>query len=75
MFYNISMMVYKKTTLGSNGLTKLFITLFKHSFLKNVSATFLLVSFVYLKESTFEIRKNIFLFHFKSSFRSSDFNF
>ena len=36
--------------------------------LKVVSAIFLLVSFVCLKESTLE--KGIFLFHFKSSFRS-----
>ena len=38
--------------------------------LKVVSATFLLVCLVSLKESTFETRKNVFLFHFKSSFPS-----
>ena len=40
---------------------------------KILSATFLLVCFVCLKESIFETRKNVFLFHFeKSSFRSWD---
>ena len=39
--------------------------------LKVVSATFLLVCFVSLKESTCETRK-CFLFHFKSSFHSWD---
>ena len=37
-----------------------------------VSATVLLVSFACLKESTCEARKNAFLFHFESSFRSWD---
>ena len=40
--------------------------------LKVLSATFLLVYIVCLKESTCETRKNVFLFHFESSFRSSD---
>ena len=40
--------------------------------LKVVSATFLLVCFVRLKKSTCETRKNDFLFHFESSFRSWD---
>ena len=40
--------------------------------LKVVSTTFLLVCFVILKDSTCETRKNVFLFHFKSSFRSWD---
>ena len=40
--------------------------------LKVVSATFLLVCFVCLKERTCETRKNVFLFHFKSSFHSRD---
>ena len=35
-------------------------------------ATFLLVCFLILKESTWETRKNIFLFHFKSSFCSQE---
>ena len=39
--------------------------------LKVVSATFLLVCFVCLKESTRETRK-CFLFHFESSFCSGD---
>ena len=38
--------------------------------LKVVFATFLLVCFVCLNESTRETRKNVFLFHFESSFRS-----
>ena len=41
-------------------------------FLKVVSATFLQVCFLRLKESTYETRKNVFLFHLKSSFRSWD---
>ena len=40
--------------------------------LKVVSATFLLVCFLSLKKSTCETRKNIFLFHFKSSFHSRE---
>ena len=36
---------------------------------KVVSATFLLVCFAYLKESTCEARKNV-LFHVENSFRS-----
>ena len=40
--------------------------------LKVVSATFLLVYFLSLKVSTFETRKNVFLFRFKSSFRSQE---
>ena len=40
--------------------------------LNAVSATFLLVCFVWLKESTCEARKNVFLFHVESSFRSRD---
>ena len=40
--------------------------------LKVVSATFSLVCFLSLKESTWETRKNVFLFHFKSSFRSRE---
>ena len=38
--------------------------------LKVVSATFVLVYFLSLNESTCQTRKNVFLFHFKSSFRS-----
>ena len=38
--------------------------------LKVVSATFLLVCFLCLKESTRETRKNVFYFHFESSFHS-----
>ena len=41
-------------------------------FLKVVSATFLQVCFLRLKESTYETRKNVFLFHLKSFFRSWD---
>ena len=40
--------------------------------LKVVSTTFLLVHFACLKESTCETRKNIFLFHFQSSFSFCD---
>ena len=40
--------------------------------LKVVSATFLLVSFVTLKESNCDARKKCFLFHLKSSFCSWD---
>ena len=40
--------------------------------LKVVSATFLLVCFLSLNESTCQARKNVFLFHFKSSFRSRE---
>ena len=43
-----------------------------HQPLKVVSATFLLVCFVCLKESTLKTRKNVFLFHFESSFHSWD---
>ena len=41
-------------------------------FLKVVPATFLLVCFVCLKDSPFETRKFLFLFHFESSVRSWD---
>ena len=41
-----------------------------HPNLKVVSATFLLVCFVSLKETTCETRINVFLFHFKNSFCS-----
>ena len=41
-------------------------------FLKIVSPKFLLVCFVRLKESACETKKNVFLFHFESSFHSSD---
>ena len=37
-----------------------------------MSTTFLLLCFVCLKGSIFETRKNVFVFHFKSSFRSWD---
>ena len=37
-----------------------------------VSATFLLVCFSHLQDSTCETRKNDFFFHFESSFRSLD---
>ena len=40
--------------------------------LKVVSATFMLVCFLSLNKSIFQIRKNVFLFHFKSSFRSRE---
>ena len=40
------------------------------SALKGVSAKVLLVRFKSLKESYCETRKNVFLFHFKSSFHS-----
>ena len=40
--------------------------------LKTVSTTFLLIWFSSLKESTSEIWKNIFLFHFKSTFCSRE---
>ena len=40
--------------------------------LKVVSTTFLLVGFLSLKESTYETKKNVFLFHFKSSFHSRE---
>ena len=40
--------------------------------IKVVSTTFLLVCFLSLKESTCEIRTNVFLFNFKSSFRSQE---
>ena len=40
--------------------------------LKVVSTTSLLVGFLYLKESTCETKKNVFLFHFKSSFHSRE---
>ena len=39
---------------------------------KVVSATFLLVCFLSLNESTCQTRKNLFLFHFKSSFHSTE---
>ena len=42
------------------------------STLKVVSATLLLFYFLRLKERTHETRKNVFLFHLESSFRSSD---
>ena len=42
------------------------------STLKVVSATFLLVCSVCLKENTCETRKNVFLFHFEGTFRSRD---
>ena len=45
------------------------------SSLKVVSATFLLVCFFRPKESTCETWNNVFLFHFKSSFRSRKSNF
>ena len=38
-------------------------------FLKVVSATFLLVCFLCLKDNTFDERKNVFLIHFESSHR------
>ena len=44
----------------------------RKSSLKVVSAAFVLVCFACLKERTYEARKNVFLFHFKSSFRSWD---
>ena len=40
--------------------------------LKVVSATFLLVCFLSLNESTCQTGKDVFLFHFKSSFRSQE---
>ena len=40
--------------------------------LKVVSATFLLVCFLSLNKSICQTRKNVFLFHFKSSFRSQE---
>ena len=40
--------------------------------LKVVSATFLLVSFLSVNESTYQTRKSVFLFHFKSSFCSPE---
>ena len=40
--------------------------------LKIASATFLLVSFICLKEGTHETRENVFLFQFESSFCSRD---
>ena len=43
-----------------------------YAILNVVSTTFLLVFFLSLKESTSETRKNLFLFHFKSSFRSPE---
>ena len=46
--------------------------LFLYSLLKVVSASFLLVCFLYLKESTCETRKKCFLFHFESSFHFRD---
>ena len=39
-----------------------------HTSLKVVSATFLLVCFVYLKERTCETRKNVFSFTWKALF-------
>ena len=41
-------------------------------FLKVVSTTFLLVCFLSQKESTCETRKNVSLFHFKSSFHTRE---
>ena len=55
------------------GLGLAFGTHFKHDFsLKVVCATFLLVCFVSVTESTCETRKKKFSFHFKSSFRSQE---
>ena len=45
--------------------------LLQSEYLKVVSAIFLLLCFLILKESTWEARKNI-LFHLKSSFRSQE---
>ena len=37
-----------------------------------MSAIFLLACFLGLNESTYQIKKNVFLFHFKTSFRSRE---
>ena len=50
----------------------LYVSTSNSSSLKVVSATFLLVCFLSLNESTYQTRKNVFLIRFKSSFRSGE---
>ena len=62
---------WEKINIGKNYWKKNYLKMMKNAFyftLKVVSATFLLVCFVCIKESTFETKKNVFYFTSKALF-------